>query len=313
MTTDPLKIAIKGSTQDHLPIEDIVDGVVIMKDGSCASIMQISSVNFDLLSEKEQSALVAAYGGILNSLNFPIQIVVKSSTKDVGVYLKRLLEAEKKQTNKLLKERIKNYRKFIDETVKKNDVLSKTFYIVIKFSSLELGIKTAGVQTITNLFNKKVTSLPYPKAEILEKAKAKNVAIHLPEDSVIADKFDAASNTDIRPSDAIPDGWMGLDIGPKATGIFSEIINKSKTILWNGPVGVFEFDNFSNGTFMVADAVVKATEKGAFSLEGGGDTISSINKFKLADKFNYVSTAGGAMLEFCEGRQLPGIRSILED
>jgi hypothetical protein len=143
-----------------------------MKDGSCASIMQISSVNFDLLSEKEQSALVAAYGGILNSLNFPIQIVVKSSTKDVGVYLKRLLEAEKKQTNKLLKERIKNYRKFIDETVKKNDVLSKTFYIVIKFSSLELGIKTAGVQTITNLFNKKVTSLPYPKAEILEKAKA---------------------------------------------------------------------------------------------------------------------------------------------
>ena len=134
--------------------------------------MQISSVNFDLLSEKEQSALVAAYGGILNSLNFPIQIVVKSSTKDVGVYLKRLLEAEKKQTNKLLKERIKNYRKFIDETVKKNDVLSKTFYIVIKFSSLELGIKTAGVQTITNLFNKKVTSLPYPKAEILEKAKA---------------------------------------------------------------------------------------------------------------------------------------------
>ncbi|HOR01991.1 MAG TPA: hypothetical protein PKZ92_01905 [Candidatus Woesebacteria bacterium] len=172
MTTDPLKIAIKGSTQDHLPIEDIVDGVVIMKDGSCASIMQISSVNFDLLSEKEQSALVAAYGGILNSLNFPIQIVVKSSTKDVGVYLKRLLEAEKKQTNKLLKERIKNYRKFIDETVKKNDVLSKTFYIVIKFSSLELGIKTAGVQTITNLFNKKVTSLPYPKAEILEKAKA---------------------------------------------------------------------------------------------------------------------------------------------
>jgi hypothetical protein len=172
MTNDPLKIAIKGSTQDHLPIEDIVDGMVIMKDGSCASIMQVSSVNFDLLSEKEQSALVAAYGGILNSLNFPIQIVVKSSTKDVGIYLKRLMEAEEKQTNKLLKERIKSYRKFIDETVKKNDVLSKTFYVVVKFSSLELGIKTAGAQTITSLFNKRVTSLPYPKAEILEKAKA---------------------------------------------------------------------------------------------------------------------------------------------
>ena len=172
MTTDPLKIAIKGSTQDHLPIEDVVDGIVIMKDGSCASIMQISSVNFDLLSEKEQSALVAAYGGILNSLNFPIQIVIKSSTKDVGIYLKRLMEAEEKQTNKLLKERIKSYRKFIEETVKKNDVLSKTFYVVVKFSSLELGIKSGGKQTITSLFGKRATSLPYPKGEILEKAKA---------------------------------------------------------------------------------------------------------------------------------------------
>ncbi len=172
MTTDPLKIAIKGSTQDHLPIEDIVDGIVIMKDGSCASIMQISSVNFDLLSEKEQVALVVAYGGILNSLNFPIQIVIKSSAKDVGVYLKRLQEAEEKQANKLLKERIGSYRKFIDEMVKKNEVLSKTFYAIVKFSSLELGIKSAGKQTITSLFNKRVNSLPYPKMEILEKAKA---------------------------------------------------------------------------------------------------------------------------------------------
>ncbi len=173
MTTDPLKIAIKGSTQDHLPIEDIVDGIVLMKDGSCSMVMQISSVNFDLLSEKEQSALVSAYGGILNSLNFPLQIVIRSNTKDVESYLKKLLEAENKQINDLLKSRIKNYRKFIEETVKKNDVLSKTFYVVIKFSSLELGIKTAGKQTITNLINKNVnTTLPYPKDYILEKAKA---------------------------------------------------------------------------------------------------------------------------------------------
>lgn len=173
MTTDPLKIAIKGSTQDHLPIEDIVDGIVIMKDGSCSMIMQISSVNFDLLSEKEQSALVSAYGGILNSLNFPLQIVIRSNAKDVESYLKKLLEAENKQINDLLKLRIKNYRKFIEETVKKNDVLSKTFYVVIKFSSLELGIKTAGKQTINNLINKNVnTGLPYPKDYILEKAKA---------------------------------------------------------------------------------------------------------------------------------------------
>lgn len=173
MTTDPLKIAIKGSTQDHLPIEDIVDGIVVMKDGSCSMVMQISSVNFDLLSEKEQSALVSAYGGILNSLNFPLQIVIRSNAKDVESYLKKLLEAENKQINDLLKSRIKSYRKFIEETVKKNDVLSKTFYIVIKFSSLELGIKTASKQTLTNLINKNVnTALPYPKDYILEKAKA---------------------------------------------------------------------------------------------------------------------------------------------
>ncbi|MFA5749774.1 MAG: hypothetical protein WC895_00940 [Candidatus Shapirobacteria bacterium] len=175
MTNDPLKIAIKGSTQEHLPIEDIVDGVVIMKDGSCSIVMQISSVNFDLLSEAEQSALVFAYGGILNSLNFPLQIVIKSSTKDVGVYLKNLIEVENKQTNNLLKERIKSYRKFIEETVKKNDVLSKSFYVIVKFSVLELGIKSAGKQTFKTIFNPNKnlnTGLPYPKEYILEKAKA---------------------------------------------------------------------------------------------------------------------------------------------
>lgn len=175
MTTDPLKIAIKGTTQDHLPIEDIIDGIVILKDGSCALIMQISSVNFDLLSEQEQSSLVSAYGGILNSLNFPIQIVIKSSTKDVGAYLKNLTTVEEKQTNKLLKERIKSYRKFIEDTVKKNDVLSKSFYAVVRFSSIELGITNAGKQALFNLIPKKGNvngGLPYPKSHILEKAKA---------------------------------------------------------------------------------------------------------------------------------------------
>ena len=148
--------------------------------------------------------------------------------------------------------------------------------------------------------------------EILEKAKAKNVAIHLPEDSVIADKFDAASNTDIRPSDAIPDGWMGLDIGPKATGIFSEIINKSKTILCNGPMGVFEMEKFQAGTKAIALAVAGATQTGAFSLVGGGDSVAAVNKFNLADKVSYLSTGGGAMLEYFEGKTLPGIAAIKE-
>ncbi len=146
--------------------------------------------------------------------------------------------------------------------------------------------------------------------EILDKAKQKNVSIHLPEDSVIADKFDANANTETKPSDAIPDGWMGLDIGPKAVGIFSEIILKSKTILWNGPMGVFEMEKFQNGTKSIALTVADATAKGAFSLVGGGDSVAAVNKFDLADKVSYVSTGGGAMLEYFEGKELPGIAAI---
>jgi phosphoglycerate kinase len=148
--------------------------------------------------------------------------------------------------------------------------------------------------------------------EILEKAKQKNVSIHLPEDSVIADKFAADANTNTCPSDAIPDGWMGLDIGGKAVGIFSEIINKSKTILWNGPMGVFEMEKFQNGTKAIALAVAESTKNGAFSLVGGGDSVAAVNQFNLADKVSYVSTGGGAMLEYFEGKVLPGIGAILE-
>jgi len=148
--------------------------------------------------------------------------------------------------------------------------------------------------------------------EILEKAKQKNVSIHLPEDSVIADKFAADANTEVRPSDAIPDGWMGLDIGPKAIGIFNEIIGKSKTILWNGPMGVFEMEKFQAGTKAVAESVAASTANGAFSLVGGGDSVAAVNKFNLAQKVSYVSTGGGAMLEYFEGKVLPGIKAINE-
>jgi len=173
MPTDPLKIAIKGSTQEHLPIEDVVDGIVIMKDGSCSTVLSVSSVNFDLLSETEQSALVFAYGGIINSLNFPIQIIIQSHAKDVSSYLRNLQNMEEKQLNPRLKERINQYRKFIEETVKKSDILSKSFYIAITFSSLELGIKTGGVKGIKFFLPQgKSQELPFTKEYILEKAKA---------------------------------------------------------------------------------------------------------------------------------------------
>jgi phosphoglycerate kinase len=146
--------------------------------------------------------------------------------------------------------------------------------------------------------------------EILEKAKANNVSIHLPETSIIADKFAADANTKDCPSDQIPDGWMGLDIGGKAIGIFSEVIRHSKTILWNGPMGVFEMEKFQNGTKSIALAVAESTANGAFSLVGGGDSVAAVNKFDLASKVSYVSTGGGALLEYFEGKELPGIAAI---
>lgn len=146
--------------------------------------------------------------------------------------------------------------------------------------------------------------------ELLTKAKAKGVNIHLPVDSITADKFAADANTDLANNDAIPDGWMGLDIGPKACAAFSEVVKNSKTILWNGPMGVFEMEKFQTGTKTIAEAVVAATANGAFSLVGGGDSVAAVNKFGFADKVSYVSTGGGAMLEYFEGKELPGIAAI---
>lgn len=145
---------------------------------------------------------------------------------------------------------------------------------------------------------------------LLEKAKSKGVHIHLPADSVIADKFAADAETGKADNTAIPDGWMGLDIGEKAIAAFSEVIAASKTILWNGPMGVFEMEKFQAGTKAIAEAVVAATTHGAYSLVGGGDSVAAVNKFGLADKVSYVSTGGGAMLEFFEGKELPGIAAI---
>ncbi len=145
---------------------------------------------------------------------------------------------------------------------------------------------------------------------ILKKAEEKGVNIHLPSDSVIADKFAADAETSMSPSNNIPEGWMGLDIGANACSQFENVILHSKTILWNGPMGVFEMHNFQHGTKCIAESIAKATEKGAFSLVGGGDSVSAVNQFGFADKVSYVSTGGGAMLEYFEGKTLPGIAAV---
>jgi len=146
--------------------------------------------------------------------------------------------------------------------------------------------------------------------DLIQKAKSKGVELHLPIDSIVADKFDAQANTNVSANNAIADGWMGLDIGPQATAVFSRVIENSKTILWNGPMGVFEMEKFAAGTKKIAEAVVKATEKGGFSLIGGGDSAAAVAQLGFNEKVSYVSTGGGALLEYFEGKVLPGVKAL---
>ncbi|MCB0804712.1 MAG: phosphoglycerate kinase, partial [Bacteroidales bacterium] len=143
----------------------------------------------------------------------------------------------------------------------------------------------------------------------LDGAKEMGVDIALPTDAIIADEFKNEANKKTAKADDIPDNWMGLDIGPETIERFTKIIENSKTILWNGPMGVFEMENFAAGTKAIAEAVAKATDKGAFSLIGGGDSVAAINKYGLKDRVSYVSTGGGAMLEYIEGKELPGVKA----
>ena len=146
--------------------------------------------------------------------------------------------------------------------------------------------------------------------DILRKAEEKGVEIHLPVDSVVADSFSEDASTKVVPVDEIPDGWMGLDIGPETVKKYGEVLESSKTILWNGPMGVFEMQPFAKGTIAVGEYIAAATRKGAFSLVGGGDSVAAVKQFGLEDKVSYVSTGGGAMLEMLEGKSLPGIEAL---
>ena len=148
--------------------------------------------------------------------------------------------------------------------------------------------------------------------DIIASAKVKGVNLYLPSDSINADAFDNNANTALSKVDGVQDGFMGLDIGEETVSLFSEVIKNSATILWNGPMGVFEMENFSNGTKAIADAIVDATANGAFSLVGGGDSVAAINKYEMSERVSYVSTGGGAMLEYLEGKTLPGIAAMME-
>ncbi|RMG83281.1 MAG: phosphoglycerate kinase [Bacteroidetes bacterium] len=190
------------------------------------------------------------------------------------------------------------------------NLLNKTDNLIIGGGMAYTFVKAQGGKVGNSLVEDDYLDLA---SDILNKAREKKVQVYLPVDAVTADKFQNDAQTQECDITDIPEGWMGLDIGHQSIKLFTEVIIHSKTLLWNGPMGVFEMDNFAKGTQKVAEAVAEATiRNGAFSLVGGGDSVAAVNKFRLADKVSYVSTGGGAMLEYIEGKELPGIKAIRE-
>ncbi|HEY8661899.1 MAG TPA: phosphoglycerate kinase [Hanamia sp.] len=187
------------------------------------------------------------------------------------------------------------------------NLLNKANHIIIGGGMAYTFLKAQGKEIGSSLCEEDKLDLAN---EILVKAKEKNVAFHLPVDSVVADKFSNDAHTKMVNNDHIEKGWMGLDIGAESIKQFTGVIMESKTILWNGPMGVFEMQKFQAGTKAIAEAIAAATQNGAYSLVGGGDSVAAVNEFNLADKVSYVSTGGGALLEYFEGKELPGIKAI---
>jgi len=191
-----------------------------------------------------------------------------------------------------------------------NNLLDKVDNLIIGGGMMFTFIKAAGGNVGNSLVE---DDLLETAKEAVAKAEKLGVRLLIPQDAVIADKFDNDANRKTVNSADIPEGWMGLDIGEKTIEKFSEVIENSATILWNGPMGVFEMENFAKGTVSIAKSIAGATAKGAFSLVGGGDSVAAVNKFNLQDKVSYVSTGGGAMLEYIEGKTLPGIAAVEND
>jgi phosphoglycerate kinase len=187
------------------------------------------------------------------------------------------------------------------------NLLSKVNNLIIGGGMTYTFIKASGGKIGASLCEEDKLDIAH---ELINKAQEKNVNLYLPVDNVVAEKFDNDAQTRITKINEVPDGWMGLDIGPETIDLFNKVIAGSKTILWNGPMGVFEMSNFQAGTKSIANAVAAATQKGAYSLVGGGDSVAAVNKYNLSDKVSYVSTGGGAMLEYIEGKELPGVKAI---
>ncbi len=271
-------------------------------------------------SQKEFTKTLASYADVYVNDAFGTAHRAHASTALIADYF----DAEHKMFGFLMQKEIDAVEKVLKDTARPftaiiggakvsskidiiENLLSKVDNLVIGGGMAFTFVKAAGGKIGNSLVEDDKLDLAN---EIVAKAKAAGVNIVIASDAKLADAFSNDANTQFADANAIPDGWMGLDVGPKGEKEIADVLAKSKTILWNGPVGVFEFSNFEQGTKVTALAVAAATKGGAFSLVGGGDSVAAVNKFNLADQVSYVSTGGGALLEFIEGKVLPGIKAI---
>ena len=299
--------------------EKVDSAVAALKSGEILLLENLRYYQAETQGDRAFAEQLAKYGDVYVNDAFGTAHRAHASTAIIAEFFPEnkcfglLLASEIENVNKVLKTSQKPVTAIIGGakvsskiTIIEN-ILDKIDHLIIGGGMAFTFIKAQGGKVGNSLVEDDKQDLAL---EILETARQKNVSVHLPVDAVIADSFSNDANTQTSEIDAIPNGWMGLDVGPKTNAVFATVLADSKTILWNGPVGVFEMPTFAKGTQTLGLNIAEATKNGAFSLVGGGDSVAAVQKFGLTDKVSYVSTGGGAMLEMLEGKTLPGIAAL---
>ncbi|WP_370397737.1 phosphoglycerate kinase [Tenacibaculum dicentrarchi] len=301
--------------------DEVADAVANLKSGEILLLENLRFYNEEKAGDVAFAEKLANLGDIYVNDAFGTAHRAHASTAVIAQFFKEnkcfgnLLSTEIESINKVLNDAEKPVTAILGGAKVSSkigvieNIIEKVDHIIVGGGMTFTFIKALGGNIGNSLVEDDKLNLALA---ILKLAKEKNTEIHLPVDAVIADAFSNDANTQTVDTTKIPEGWMGLDCGPKTSENFATVIAKSKTILWNGPLGVFELENFSKGTIELGNAISKATENGAFSLVGGGDSVAAVKQFGFGDKVSYVSTGGGAMLEMLEGKALPGIEAILK-
>lgn len=289
-----------------------------LQDGEVLLLDNVRFYKEETAGDEDFAKQLASHGDIYVNDAFGTAHRAHASTTVVAKFFEEkccgnVMQAELENAQKVLEKAERPFTaimggaKISDKIMIIEQLLDKVDHLIIGGGMSYTFFKAMGGQIGNSLVEEDKLTLA---KELISKAKEKGVDLQLPKDSIIADDFNNEANTQTADNYAIPDGWMGLDVGPESRAVFSKIIEESKTVLWNGPMGVFEMSNFAEGTNTIAQAVVKATENGGFSLIGGGDSAAAVNNLGYGDKVSYVSTGGGALLEYMEGKVLPGVAAL---